>query len=207
MTAGSRTVDQRLLDRSLEALADGGIGVIGSELDGNALMIRVASNEDQLKGQEILQEVLNQGPDARFVIALTQASTTPAWLEDLGGKPMSLGLDLSGGVHFLLQVDMEKFLGDRMLSNQEAIRDLLVKERLRYANRDWVEGSVLAIAFQDADTRDQAASLIRDQFDEFEIFSRDVEGKPGLRLSVTDEKMRSATLSENTSSDAPVDSM
>ena len=142
-----------------------------------------------MHGQEILRKRLNAG-EQRFVIALTQASTIPAWLVDLGGKPMSLGLDLSGGVHFLLEVDMEKFLGDRMLSSQEAIRDLLVEARLRYANRDWVDGAQLRIAFQAEDARNEAAVLIGDQFDEFLIQERDVEDKPGLILTVTEEKVR-----------------
>ena len=104
-----------------------GIQVIGAEIDGDSAIIRLTSDDAQLRGQAVLREALNSVEDARYVVALTRASNTPTWLQDLGAKPMSLGLDLSGGVHFLLQVDMDKFLGDRMESNQEAIRDLLVQ--------------------------------------------------------------------------------
>ncbi|MCG8650644.1 MAG: protein translocase subunit SecD, partial [Pirellulales bacterium] len=134
---------------------------------------------------------MNSVGEARYVVALTRASTTPQWLEDLGGKPMSLGLDLSGGVHFLLQVDMDKFLGDRMISNEEAIRDLLVDARIRYASStNWIDGPVLSIPFQSETARDQAETLIEDTFDEFQITSTDVQGRPGLRLTVTEEKIR-----------------
>jgi preprotein translocase subunit SecD len=188
--SGVSEVNQRLLDRAVSTLREQGIGVIGSELDGDSALIRVDSDESQLRGQGILSDELNSTGDARYVIALTRASTTPQWLADLGGKPMSLGLDLSGGVHFLLQVDMDKFLGDRMTSNQEAVRDLLVSERIRYANREWVDGRALHIAFQTADARDQAAELIAAQFDEFQYQDRDVDGQPGLRMTVTDDKIR-----------------
>jgi preprotein translocase subunit SecD len=183
-------VNQNLVDRAVSLLRTEGIEVIGAELEGDSALIRVDSDESQLKGQAVLLDALNSVGDARYVIALTRASTTPAWLEDLGGQPMSLGLDLSGGVHFLLQVDMDKFLGDRMDSNQEAIRDLLVAERIRYASGNWVEGSTLNIPFQTEEGRDTAADLITEEFDEFEILSRDVDGRPGLRLTVTDEKIR-----------------
>ena len=141
-------VNQALIDRSVSLLRSEGIQVIGSELDGDSAIIRLSSDDEQLRGQAILREALNSVGGTQFVVALTRASTTPQWLQDLGATPMSLGLDLSGGVHFLLQVDMDKFLGDRMLSNQEAIRDLLVEERIRYATSQWLDGTTLRIPFQ-----------------------------------------------------------
>ena len=186
---GAEDLTQKVLDDAVTALRADGVPVTGYELTGDTAIIRVLNDEAQLHGQEILRKRLNAG-EQRFVIALTQASTIPAWLVDLGGQPMSLGLDLSGGVHFLLEVDMEKFLGDRMLSSQEAIRDLLVESRLRYANRDWVDGAQLKIAFHAEDARAEAAALIDDEFDEFLVQERDVEDKPGLILTVTEEKIR-----------------
>jgi preprotein translocase subunit SecD len=183
-------VNQALIDRSVSLLRSEGIQVVGSELDGDSAIIRLSSNDEQLRGQAILREALNSVGGAQFVVALTKASTTPQWLLDLGATPMSLGLDLSGGVHFLLQVDMDKFLGDRMQSNQEAIRDLLVEERIRYASSQWLDGTTLRIPFQNETGRETAASLITEQFDEFQVASRDVGGKPGLVLTVTDEKIR-----------------
>lgn len=189
-SAGLDGVNQALVDRSVSLLRAEGIQVLGAELDGDSAIIRLSSDDEQLRGQAILREALNSVEGTQFVVALTRASTTPQWLEDLGAKPMSLGLDLSGGVHFLLQVDMEKFLGDRMVSNQEAIRDLLVEERIRYASSQWLDGTTLRIPFQNETGRDTAASLIKEKFDEFEVVSRDVGGKPGLILTVTEEKIR-----------------
>ncbi len=183
-------VNQSLVDRSVSLLRSEGIEVTGSELDGDSAVIRLISDDAQIRAQAVLREALNSVGDARYVVALTQASNTPAWLQDLGATPMSLGLDLSGGVHFLLQVDMDKFLGDRMVSNQEAIRDVLVEERIRYASSNWLDGSTLRIPFQNETDADSAADLIAEQFDEFTISQRDVGGKPGLILTVTDEKIR-----------------
>jgi len=188
--AGLTGINQALIDRATSLLRAEGIQVVGAELEGDSAIIRLVSDDAQIKGQAILREALNSVEDARYVVALTRASTTPLWLQDLGAKPMSLGLDLSGGVHFLLQVDMDKFLGDRMESNQEAIRDLLVEERIRYASSNWLDGTTLRIPFQNETGQERAAALIAEQFDEFQISQRDVGGKPGLVLTVTDEKIR-----------------
>ena len=182
-------VDQSVMQRAVDALERAGITVKGFEHDGTSGLIRVGSDEQQLRGRDLVAGVLNPTADRRYVVALNRASNTPQWLQDLGGKPMSLGLDLSGGVHFLLQVDMDKFLGDRMESNQEAIRDLLVENRIRYVGRDWRDGTVLKIGFQSDEVRDSAEELIADEFDEFEITPVDVENQPGLRLTITEAKV------------------
>jgi preprotein translocase subunit SecD len=166
------------------------IPVKGFEMSQGSGLIRVDTDDHQLRGRDVVAAALNSKSQGRYVVALNRASTTPRWLQDLGGKPISLGLDLSGGVHFLLQVDMDKFIGDRMASNEEAIRDLLVAERVRYAGRDWVSGQQLNIPFQTEEGRDQAEGLIDEQFDGFQILSRDVDGQPGLRLTLTPGKLR-----------------
>ncbi len=182
-------VNQATIDRALEALRAAEIPVKGSEFDGVSGLIRVTSDEHQLRGRDIVIEALNQGVDRRFIVALNRASNTPAWLQEIGGKPMNLGLDLSGGVHFLLQVDMDKFIGDRMEKNQEAIRDLLVRERIRYVGRDWQDGMRLQIAFETDEARDRAQAVIADELDGFEMLARPVQGRPGLLLSLSDAKL------------------
>jgi preprotein translocase subunit SecD len=183
-------MDASVVDRAVAELRSQGIAVSGSELSRNAGLIRVDSDENQIRGRDLVAAVLNPKSDGRYVVALNRASTTPQWLQDIGGKPMSLGLDLSGGVHFLLQVDMEKFLGDRMRNNAEAIRDLLVDGRIRYVGRDWVVGQQLHIGFQNEQTRDAAHDLISSSYDDFQILDRPVDDRPGLRLSLQDAKVR-----------------
>lgn len=181
--------DDAAMERALAALQRGGIDVVGQENDGVTGVIRVGNDEQQLRGRDLVSQALNPGAERRYVVALNRASNTPEWLRDMGGKPLNLGLDLSGGVHFLLQVDMDKFLGDRMVGNQEAIRALLVENRVRYQPGDWRDGQGLAIAFQSEAARTEAERLIVDSFDEFDIRDAEIDGRPGLRLTVTEAKI------------------
>ena len=91
-----RRINQSLIDACVGALEDAGVAVIRGEVTPNGGLIRVDTNEDQLRGRTILDDILNPSNAARaYVTALHLASTTPAWLESIGGKPMALGLDLS----------------------------------------------------------------------------------------------------------------
>ena len=113
---------------------------------------------------------------------------------------MSLGLDLSGGVHLLLQVDMQKFLRDRMVSMQETARDALVGARVRYVGRDWVDGTLLRIPFRTAEVRDQAAEALAETFDGFTSESLDEADGYILQFTMADEYLREledAAISQN----------
>ena len=160
------TVGPALLERARSALSEAGIEVIGGEVADGSVFLRLADDDSQLRGREVVVRAL-EGLEAHYVVALTRASTTPQWLQDMGAVPMSLGLDLSGGVHLLLQVDMQKFLRDRMVSMQETARDALVQARVRYVGRDWVDGTLLRIPFRTAEVRDQAAEALAETFDGF----------------------------------------
>src|SRR5262249_18668204 len=129
----------------------------------------------------------------RYIVALNLAPTTPSWLKSIGAHPMTYGLDLSGGVHFLLEVDMAKALGDRMASEADNIRTMLRDQRLRWVagTQDrWVEGTRLAIPFYDDATRDQARVAIAKQNPDFDVQQRDVDGHPGVQLMLRQTKMR-----------------
>ncbi len=192
-------VDAELLERARAALVEAGIDIIGGEITDGSAFLRLRDDDSQLRGREIVVKSL-EGLDEHYVVALTRASTTPRWLQDLGAKPMSLGLDLSGGVHLLLQVDMQKFLRDRMLSMQETARDALVEARVRYVGRDWVDGTVLRIPFRTTAARDQAAEALRDKFDGFSIENLEADEGFVLRFTMTEEYLREledAAISQN----------
>ncbi|MGL4316484.1 MAG: protein translocase subunit SecD, partial [Pseudomonas sp.] len=105
-------ITQGDLDRVGKALADAGIAVKANSLaeKGKGGLLRLAKQEDQLPAKAVALKLL--GDD--YVVALNLASTTPQWLRNIGAGPMKLGLDLSGGVHFLLEVDMDKALDARL---------------------------------------------------------------------------------------------
>ena len=187
------------LERARTALGEAGIALKSAELEGSSGFLRLLDDGDQLRAREVVMQALAGGED-HHIVALTRASTTPQWLADLGAVPMSLGLDLSGGVHLLLQVDMNKFVGDRMESMEETARDALVAERIRYVGRNWVDGTRLRIPFQSADLRDEAATLLAEQFEGFEISETDVDGRPALEFTMVDEYLREledAAISQN----------
>ena len=187
------------LERARTALAEAGIALKSAELEGSSGFLRLLDDGDQLRAREVVMQALAGGED-HHIVALTRASTTPQWLADLGAVPMSLGLDLSGGVHLLLQVDMDKFVGDRMESMEETARDALVAERIRYVGRNWVDGTRLRIPFQNANLRDEAATLLAEQFEGFEISETDVDGRPALEFTMVDEYLREledAAISQN----------
>ena len=194
-----QALDAALLDRARNALEDAGIGVRSAEMAAGSAFLRLRLDEDQLRGREVLVRAL-QRLDEHYIVALTRLPTTPAWLQNLGAKPMSLGLDLSGGVHLLLQVDMDKFIGDRMQAMQETARDALVDARIRYVGRDWVEGTRLRIPFRNAAARDQAATLLMEQFQGFELSSNEDQEQFILEFAMLDEHLRQmedAAISQN----------
>ena len=107
--------NQAVLARMQTLLSEAGIALKGADLQGDSLILRVESDEAQLQAQEVATTALNAN-GLNYVVALASASTTPQWLQNLGGEPMSLGLDLFGGSHFLLQVNMDEYL-ERVVNN------------------------------------------------------------------------------------------
>ena len=184
---------QEIVDKATQALGHAGIHIKGTHMDPRSAVLRLDSNEDQLRGSEIVQAALHgdNATTSQFVVALNLASTTPQWLQSLGAHPMSYGLDLSGGVHFLLEVDMEKAIGDRMKSEEDNIRRILRDARLRYVPaNDMVSGTKVTVAFYEAPVRDQAQEAISKEYRDFQILPRDVDGKPALLMTMKETKIR-----------------
>lgn len=133
------------------ALDEGKIAHKSIELEDKTLLIRLEDKAQQLKAKESVQSAL--GDD--YVVALSLAPTTPDWLRALGAKPMKLGLDLSGGVHFLLEVDTSVVLEGRLSQARETFRSYLSKNRIRY-DEVVVEGDNLVARFDTEEDQDQA---------------------------------------------------
>ena len=106
------------------ALSDAGIKFFGTEVNGSTALLRLNTAGDQLPAKAAIQRQL--GDD--YVVALNLAPTTPTWLADLGAGPMTLGLDLSGGVHFLMEVDMDEYVTGRIDNYRDDLRTRLREE-------------------------------------------------------------------------------
>jgi preprotein translocase subunit SecD len=114
-------LDRAVLEAAGAALAEAGIEHFGGELARGGGLLRLRDATQQLAAKRIVQQQL--GFD--YVVALNLAPTTPAWLSALGAKPMKLGLDLSGGVHFLLEVDTGEILGVYLETKASQLREAL----------------------------------------------------------------------------------
>ena len=179
--AQGNALDERQITRVEEALSERDIAVKAVEENNGQWLIRLQSDDDQLDARDIAAEVL--GPNA--TVALNLADATPGWLQAFSASPMTLGLDLRGGVHFLLEVDMDAALTQRLEVNASAIRELLRSERIRYRNTTIDERS-LSIDFASAEDRDAARRLISRDFPNFEYTSEGDGRASSLVMTLSD---------------------
>ncbi len=179
----AQILDKTVLEKTEKALKADNIAVKSTSLHKGSILVRLKNSEDQLKAKRDVRNLL--GSD--YVVALNLASTTPGWLKAIGAGPMKLGLDLSGGVHFLMEVDTNKAVKTRLNAANSEIKALLRKQRLRYR----VESSARNIAFQNADIRDKAYDLIRKKFPELQLTkSDDDSGKFGFSYQMSPRSVK-----------------
>ncbi|UQY35630.1 protein translocase subunit SecD [Pseudomonas fulva] len=184
--SSAQTIAQADLDRVSRALTEAGIEVKASNVgeQGRSGLIRLVSQGDQLPAKDIVRKALGDN----FVVALNLAQTTPEWLRKLGASPMKLGLDLSGGVHFLLEVDMDKALDVRRQVYEGELKSLLRKERVRYRSMPQ-QGGAIQLGFADAETLAKAEQLIRKDYNDFELNAQERGGQQVLRVTMTPAKI------------------
>ncbi|WP_339897849.1 protein translocase subunit SecD [uncultured Gilvimarinus sp.] len=176
-------VDGDVLGEAEKALKQAGIAYFDAEQDGSSAQLRFNDGEAQLQGKSVIADAL--GND--YVVALNQAPTTPDWLVSMGGAPMKLGLDLRGGVHFLLEVDTDSAIEKRQETSADEMKDKLRDARVRYSSVD-IEGTTIVAKFRETELRDQAISELRSDFPQM-LFDSDVPGD-------SDELVFHANLSE-----------
>lgn len=155
-----------LSERSLEQiranLKENGIDFFGEEVTGGTVLFRLTDSEQQLPAKDKLQRALGD----EFVVALNRAPTTPQWLLDMGAGPMTLGLDLSGGVHFLMEVDMEGYMKGQMKNYQAEVKRQLREEDIRY-RRVTIEENSLRISFKSEELQEAGDSYLRRSMTDF----------------------------------------
>lgn len=183
----STQVDQATLDKAVDALKQEGIAVKEATLNPPNGLIRVNTAEAQLSARPVIQEALGR----EYLAALNMAPTTPDWLRSIGAGPMKLGLDLRGGVHFLLEVDMDSALQKRLEVYSSEIKRQLREEHIRYRGGDVGDGNTIQLVFRDDASQDQAFELIRDQYNEFLLDkTSDDNGQQVLSLQLSEKKIK-----------------
>ncbi len=185
-------VDQILEGRLVDGLKSLGLEVLRVERDERSLLLRFFDANTQLKARDYIAGELG----SQYVVALNLAPATPEWLGNLGALPMYLGLDLRGGVHFLMEVDMEGAV--RLAEQRYAgdLRQMLREEKIRYAGITRRDNGGVRLRFRDDDTRQQAYDLIRRELPELDVTEREDAQKPELLIRLNqraaDEVMRFA---------------
>ena len=152
-------VDTALLGQVESSLKAANLGYQGVELAGNSIKVRLASTDQQIKAKDVLQNSLGE----RYTVALNLVSASPAWLSSIHALPMYLGLDLRGGVHFLLEVDMKAALEKAAIRYQNDFRTELRGDKIRYG-RISREGNAVTVHFATRDQRDAALNKLGTTF-------------------------------------------
>ncbi len=165
VSSGKATLklDAAMVARVEQTLAAAGLKPDFVQFEGNSVKARFASTDDQIKAKDVISKAVNPDPaDPSYIVALNLLSRSPAWLTRLHALPMYLGLDLRGGVHFLMQVDMKAALTKKAESTTGDLRTLLRDKNIRHAgiNRD---GNLVVVRFREAAVLAQARILLTDQ--------------------------------------------
>ena len=179
-------IDAQVLDKAVDALDKAGLNTKGVELTAKNVLVRVLDSESQLRAKAVLSDALGDN----YLTALNLAPTTPDWLTSLGAGPMKLGLDLRGGVHFLLEVDMVQAVAQRLDVYVSEIKSTLRAEKLRYRAVSREADGSLRIKFMDAQVRDQARAQLKSNYSEFLMNSDDVDGAYYLLVSLNESSVR-----------------
>ena len=181
--SSAQQIDERVLARAETALTGAGIGFFGEELQnqGKSALLRLNDREQQLRAQAILARELGDG----FIVALNLAPTTPEWLVDGGATPMKLGLDLSGGVHFKLEVDVAAASERKLNQYETGIQKRLREERIR--GRISLDGQKVAMQFRTKADREAARREVVDLYPELFLDRVDEDETWSLYAEVTEQ--------------------
>lgn len=157
------TLDQATIDKITQALQKALLPYKQIQRENRSILIRFPSTDVQLKAKELIQDTLGEA----YLVALNLAPATPRWLHDLGAMPMKLGLDLRGGVHLLIQVDVDSVIKQRIEGDLNSIGQELRTQHIRYSNiiRNGTNG--ISVQFRTPDVLEEANRYLSQHFPEF----------------------------------------
>ena len=178
-------VDEPLRTKLETALKDAGIDIKASVLENERLLVRFTSTTDQQKAQAIISKNLPEN----YTYALTMGANVPEWLQAIGADPMNLGLDLRGGIHVLIDVDMDAAINDKVEAYSGDIRTQLRKEKLRYLTVK-TEGEGINVKFKDAQVRDLAEDALGNEFRNLGVETMEQDGGYFVRLFLPPAEIR-----------------
>ncbi|OGT02970.1 MAG: protein-export membrane protein SecD, partial [Gallionellales bacterium RIFCSPLOWO2_02_60_31] len=181
----SLKADTALLERVESVLKAASLNPEVVALDGNSVKARFADTDNQLKAKDLLIGQLGED----YMVALNLLSRSPQWLTNLHALPMYLGLDLRGGVHFLLQVDMNAALGKALEAATGDIRSALRDQKIAYSGVSR-EGNMLLVKFRDAEARSKGEAEIKQRFNDYALNAKEAGGEFMLQATLKPEAER-----------------
>lgn len=184
--SGAMKIDAETLSRAATALDAAGVSHFGEQVNDGSALIRLHDIGQQLTAKRIVQETL--GLD--HVVALNLAQTTPQWLVAIGAKPMKLGLDLSGGVHFLLEVDTAKVMAKELETRLAQLKEAFREAGARYRTLRIADGKAIIVGFDQAERRDRAAAVVQDKFSDLQMQSIDADGQYLVKVVIPEALIR-----------------
>ena len=193
-TSSSQTADKFLEDRILNIIQESNLHT-QIELEKDYVLIRTDSYQNQLK----IKDLLSSSQMNDVVVALNLAPTTPDWLSDIGANPMKLGLDLRGGVHFLMQVDTDTAIKNRQDGTLQDLRIRFREEKIRYAQAKVDTDRSILLEFNNPETREKAEELIENIYNQFN-YPLTSDNDLSLKLFLSDleiEQIESDAIDQN----------
>jgi preprotein translocase subunit SecD len=172
--------DVAQVETALEAAQ---IDFFGVEFDANSIQVRLNGVEDQFRAKTAIEESLTDD----YIVALNLAPTTPGWMQAIGAGKMNLGLDLQGGVHFLMEVDMDAAIERRMADNLSNVRSILREQRIRTRGINLVDNTHLEVRFANAQDRSSARSELLDNFPDLQFQNREANDLYILDMRLTQD--------------------
>ena len=180
------SVTQGDADRVLAKIKELGITPKSSELKDDQFVVRFNSEEDEFKAREEAQELLGE----RFIVAMNLLPSTPKILSAIGAEPLKLGLDLRGGVHFLMEIDMDEALAKSSQQYVQDIKSELQKQKIHYSSVTLGDEQVITTAFRTEKERDDAIDYLRTHHNDL-IFTSDADGQKFLiRARITENRLQ-----------------
>ena len=185
---GARTtaVSAQLFSEVQRIIDEKELSALGTIVDDKGVRVRFENTADQLKAGDTLQDILG----SRYTVALTLVPSSPAWMNSLGLAPMYLGLDLRGGVHFLMEVDLDSAIERAENRYVETLRRTLRENRVRYAYVQRAEfGGGIDVKFRDSSERGAAEEVIDEELPELELRDFEREGEIYLGVRISDSEI------------------